>query len=69
MLPGSIAANKTNSFDGWVVTNGIYSGCCTMNNIQDAGRKLGRRNHFREQLRVAALRKNNGSFPISGDEF
>jgi hypothetical protein len=39
MLSGSITANKTDSFDGWVVTDSIYGRHCTVDDIQDAGRK------------------------------
>jgi hypothetical protein len=39
MFPSPIAANKADSFDGGVITDGIHGGCCTMNDIKDAGGK------------------------------
>ena len=33
-----IAANKTNSFDGWVVANGIHDGHSTVHHVQDTWR-------------------------------
>lgn len=36
MLPGSVATNKTNSFDLWVITDSVHRRDGTMDYIQDA---------------------------------
>jgi hypothetical protein len=35
MLPRSITAHKADSFDGWMITDGIHGGHCTMDDIKD----------------------------------